>query len=130
MQLGVQALYVEDWCNLDTSNHEGNKQEQRTWKHWPVGAPGYLRYIGNEQLPALLYTDCHKPIQAHVKSTNGESEVWGFEGVPLINTPFHNKIPGKQTTNPNQQFSISWNEGKEQKKHMLLFNVRRNITWM
>lgn len=47
MQLGVQALYVEDWCNLDTSNHEGNEQEKHTWKQWSVGAPGYLRYIGD-----------------------------------------------------------------------------------
>lgn len=128
MQLGVQALYVEDWCNLDTSNREGNEQEKHTWKQWPVGAPAYLLYIGDY----MYYPPCCIRIGiSHYKLMKDqlmENRRFGVAGLgwPSQNNPFHRKgIPGKQTSN---LASVEM-KGRNKKKHMLFFNVRRNITW-
>ena len=40
---------------------------------------------------------------------------FGILGVPS-NNPFHKGIPGIQTTNPNQQLTISWMVGSLKKK--------------
>ena len=57
----------------------------------------------------------NRPSPLVIKSTNGlgwwfGARWFGILGIPLSNNPFHKGILGIQTTNPNHQLTISWQD--------------------
>ena len=68
--------------------------------------------IGKSSSIRVHFPVCYVSLPECTLSTNGTLMVWGpvvwdsNRGTP--NNPFHNGIPGIQTTNPNHPFTISW----------------------
>ena len=89
----ISNSYMIDICKWNVPwPHDPRKEgvcEAPTWKCYPTGLVNI----------------------SHL-STNDYLVVWDCRGTPKNPNPFHRGIPEIQTTNPNQQLTISWTWGK------------------
>ena len=77
-----------------------------------------LCFFSSSLAPKTLH-QTNEELHINQPMVNCWFEAWwfGILGVYPSNNPFHKGVPGIQTTNPNQQLTISWKQPSKKTKH-------------